>query len=166
MYLILYRLLILHDIYIGILICTFQAQTPRYVLLGHVGWDFTSFLRHLSSLWEWFCHSDLCFHSLPPSLSLSFSFSITLQENCESSEMASISSSNTNFALDLFRILSQANPTGNVFVSPLSISSALAMVYLGAQGDTAAQMAKVSTPVQLASLCSFCHVQCCEMLLV
>uniref|UniRef100_A0A3Q4IE05 Serpin family B member 1 n=1 Tax=Neolamprologus brichardi TaxID=32507 RepID=A0A3Q4IE05_NEOBR len=39
----------------------------------------------------------------------------------------------------------QANSAGNIFVSPLSISSALAMVYLGAKGDTAAQMAQVST---------------------
>uniref|UniRef100_A0A4W6FAM0 Serpin peptidase inhibitor, clade B (ovalbumin), member 1 n=1 Tax=Lates calcarifer TaxID=8187 RepID=A0A4W6FAM0_LATCA len=58
--------------------------------------------------------------------------------------MAAISSSNTNFALELFRTLSQANPSGNIFVSPLSISSALAMVYLGARGDTAAQMAQVN----------------------
>ncbi|XP_030582975.1 leukocyte elastase inhibitor-like [Archocentrus centrarchus] len=57
--------------------------------------------------------------------------------------MSSVSSSNTVFALELFRTLSQANPAGNIFVSPLSISSALAMVYLGAKGDTAAQMAKV-----------------------
>ncbi|XP_071342474.1 leukocyte elastase inhibitor-like [Trachinotus anak] len=56
--------------------------------------------------------------------------------------MAAISSSNTVFALDLFRTLSQANTAGNIFVSPLSISSALAMVYLGARGDTAAQMAQ------------------------
>ncbi|KAM7387741.1 hypothetical protein PAMP_023960 [Pampus punctatissimus] len=56
--------------------------------------------------------------------------------------MASISISNTCFALDLFRTLSQTNPSGNIFVSPLSISSALAMVYLGAKGDTAAQMAQ------------------------
>lgn len=59
--------------------------------------------------------------------------------------MAAISSSNTAFALDLLRTLSQENPTGNIFVSPLSISSALAMVYLGAKGDTASQMAQVST---------------------
>ncbi|XP_023284634.1 leukocyte elastase inhibitor-like [Seriola lalandi dorsalis] len=57
--------------------------------------------------------------------------------------MAAISSSNTVFALELLRTLSQADPTGNIFVSPLSISSALAMVYLGARGDTAAQMAQV-----------------------
>ncbi|XP_039457251.1 leukocyte elastase inhibitor-like [Oreochromis aureus] len=56
--------------------------------------------------------------------------------------MSTISSSNTAFALELFRTLSQTNPAGNIFVSPLSISSALAMVYLGAKGDTAAQMAQ------------------------
>ncbi|XP_029606482.1 leukocyte elastase inhibitor isoform X1 [Salmo trutta] len=60
----------------------------------------------------------------------------------QSSTMASLSSSNTAFALELYRTLGQTN-TGNVFISPFSISSALAMVYLGAKGDTAAQMAKV-----------------------
>ncbi|KAM6938312.1 leukocyte elastase inhibitor [Lycodopsis pacificus] len=64
------------------------------------------------------------------------------QEHRTTSVMAAISSSNTHFALELLRTLSQASPTGNIFVSPLSISSALAMVYLGAKGDTAAQMAK------------------------
>uniref|UniRef100_A0A3P9CJX0 Serpin family B member 1 n=1 Tax=Maylandia zebra TaxID=106582 RepID=A0A3P9CJX0_9CICH len=56
--------------------------------------------------------------------------------------MSAVSSSNTVFALELFRTLSQANSAGNIFISPLSISSALAMVYLGAKGDTAAQMAQ------------------------
>lgn len=56
--------------------------------------------------------------------------------------MSSLLSSNTVFALDLFRTLSRADPGRNVFISPLSISAAMAMVYLGAKGDTAAQMAK------------------------
>ncbi|KAM3619038.1 uncharacterized protein V6R79_002006 [Siganus canaliculatus] len=56
--------------------------------------------------------------------------------------MAAVSSSNTAFALELLRTLSKGNPTGNIFVSPLSISSALAMVYLGAKGETANQMAQ------------------------
>uniref|UniRef100_A0A8D3B6N2 Leukocyte elastase inhibitor n=2 Tax=Scophthalmus maximus TaxID=52904 RepID=A0A8D3B6N2_SCOMX len=64
------------------------------------------------------------------------------RKSVHSSAMAAISSSNTCFALELFRTLSQANPAGNVFVSPLSISSALAMVFLGARGDTAAQMSQ------------------------
>ncbi|XP_021177003.2 leukocyte elastase inhibitor isoform X2 [Fundulus heteroclitus] len=48
----------------------------------------------------------------------------------------------TDFALELFRTLSRPDPAKNIFVSPLSISSAMAMVYLGAKGDTATQMAK------------------------
>ncbi|MBN3313108.1 ILEU inhibitor, partial [Atractosteus spatula] len=56
--------------------------------------------------------------------------------------MASLSSANTQFCLDLFRKLNEVNPSGNVFISPLSISAALAMVYLGAKGQTATQMAK------------------------
>ncbi|KAJ8279904.1 hypothetical protein COCON_G00069700 [Conger conger] len=57
--------------------------------------------------------------------------------------MDSLSSANTTFALDLFRTLSETSASGNVFFSPLSISSALAMVYLGAKGNTADQLAKV-----------------------
>uniref|UniRef100_A0A8K9Y6C4 Serpin domain-containing protein n=1 Tax=Oncorhynchus mykiss TaxID=8022 RepID=A0A8K9Y6C4_ONCMY len=47
------------------------------------------------------------------------------------------------FALGLYRTLSENHADGNIFFSPLSISSALAMVYLGAKGDTAEQMAKL-----------------------
>ncbi|MEQ2182617.1 hypothetical protein GOODEAATRI_024191 [Goodea atripinnis] len=62
------------------------------------------------------------------------------KQNRTSSAMAVIG--NADFALELFHTLSRANPGGNIFVSPLSISSAMAMVYLGAKGDTATQMAK------------------------
>jgi serpin B len=44
------------------------------------------------------------------------------------------------FALDLYARV-RAEP-GNVFVSPYSVSTALAMTYLGARAETAAQMAK------------------------
>uniref|UniRef100_A0A3B4HCM2 Leukocyte elastase inhibitor-like n=1 Tax=Pundamilia nyererei TaxID=303518 RepID=A0A3B4HCM2_9CICH len=54
--------------------------------------------------------------------------------------MSAVSSSNTAFALELFRTLSQTNPAGNILVSPLSIGAALATVYEGAKGDTAAQI--------------------------
>lgn len=64
------------------------------------------------------------------------------QDNCRSAVMTTVSRSNTIFALELLRTLSKENPSGNIFVSPLSISSAMAMVYLGARGDTAAQMAQ------------------------
>jgi serine protease inhibitor len=46
---------------------------------------------------------------------------------------------NTAFALDLYAELKAAK--GNLFFSPYSISTALAMTYAGARGNTAAQMA-------------------------
>eukprot|EP00070_Physeter_catodon_P018121 XP_023977677.1 leukocyte elastase inhibitor-like [Physeter catodon] len=56
--------------------------------------------------------------------------------------MEQLSAANTRFALDLFRTLNESDPAGNIFISPFSISSALAMVFLGARGNTAAQMSK------------------------
>uniref|UniRef100_A0A674PNU2 Serpin B6 n=1 Tax=Takifugu rubripes TaxID=31033 RepID=A0A674PNU2_TAKRU len=50
---------------------------------------------------------------------------------------------NTSFSLALFRKLSDHDTTANIFYSPFSISSALAMVLLGARGNTAAQMSEV-----------------------
>ncbi|NP_001290717.1 leukocyte elastase inhibitor [Esox lucius] len=57
--------------------------------------------------------------------------------------MASVSLANTSFSLDLFKKITEKNKTGNVSYSPLSISSALAMVSLGARGNTATQMSEV-----------------------
>lgn len=51
---------------------------------------------------------------------------------------------NTIFALNFFKHLANASATQNLFFSPWSISSTMAMVYLGARGSTADQMAKVS----------------------
>jgi serpin B len=47
---------------------------------------------------------------------------------------------NSAFALDLYARLKSAD--GNLFFSPYSISTCLAMTYAGARGDTAAQMAR------------------------
>uniref|UniRef100_A0A8C0G2F0 Serpin family B member 1 n=1 Tax=Chelonoidis abingdonii TaxID=106734 RepID=A0A8C0G2F0_CHEAB len=57
--------------------------------------------------------------------------------------MEKLSNANTHFALDLFRKLNETNPTGNIFFSPVSISAALAMVLLGAKGNTETQLLKV-----------------------
>uniref|UniRef100_A0A8C2BWM6 Leukocyte elastase inhibitor n=1 Tax=Cyprinus carpio TaxID=7962 RepID=A0A8C2BWM6_CYPCA len=57
--------------------------------------------------------------------------------------MEGLSRANSAFALDLYRTLSASNAEGNMFFSPLSISAALSMVYLGARGDTAKEMEKV-----------------------
>lgn len=53
-----------------------------------------------------------------------------------------LSKANTTFALDLFKKFGDNDRTANVFYSPFSISSALAMVLLGAGGNTSTQMAE------------------------
>ncbi|XP_053253020.1 serpin B6-like [Podarcis raffonei] len=57
--------------------------------------------------------------------------------------MDRLTAANSAFALNLFKKLSQNDNIANMFFSPLSISSALTMVSLGAAGNTATQMAKV-----------------------
>ncbi|XP_034429048.1 leukocyte elastase inhibitor-like isoform X2 [Hippoglossus hippoglossus] len=54
-----------------------------------------------------------------------------------------LSKANTSFCLDLFKKLSDNDKAANVFYSPFSISSALAMVMLGARGNTHTQMSEV-----------------------
>jgi len=54
--------------------------------------------------------------------------------------LGSLTSGNNTFALDLYQRLQ--DQSGNIFFSPYSISSALAMTYAGAEGDTAAEMAE------------------------
>ena len=53
-----------------------------------------------------------------------------------------MSTANAKFALDLYKL--HTSPADqNVFLSPLSISVALAMTYLGARGQTKSQMREV-----------------------
>lgn len=49
---------------------------------------------------------------------------------------------NTAFAIDLYKSLGADSPNENLFFSPHSISTALAMTYAGARGTTADEMAK------------------------
>jgi serpin B len=57
-------------------------------------------------------------------------------------DVKALAQSNNEFAIDLYGRLS-AKETGNVFFSPYSISTALAMTYAGAEGQTEKQMAEV-----------------------
>ncbi|XP_075899200.1 leukocyte elastase inhibitor-like isoform X2 [Nelusetta ayraudi] len=56
---------------------------------------------------------------------------------------APLPEANTAFSQALLKKLSDQDNGANVFFSPFSISSALAMVMLGARGNTAAQMSEV-----------------------
>ncbi|NXL95609.1 SPB10 protein, partial [Alectura lathami] len=57
--------------------------------------------------------------------------------------MEQVSESVGRFTIDLFKKLNETNNDKNLFFSPWSISSALALTYLGAKGNTAIEMAKV-----------------------
>jgi serine protease inhibitor len=58
-------------------------------------------------------------------------------------EVTAVVKSNSDFALDLYNRLRAERAGKNLFFSPYSVSSALAMVAEGARGETAEQMGKV-----------------------
>ena len=55
-------------------------------------------------------------------------------------DVAAVAAGNTKFALKLYDQLNDEK--GNLFLSPYSISTALAMTYAGARGETETEMAK------------------------
>jgi serpin B len=59
--------------------------------------------------------------------------------NAPPQALAQLVAGNSAFAFDLYQNLRQTD--GNLFFSPYSVSSALAMTFAGARGDTEAQMA-------------------------
>uniref|UniRef100_A0A8B9Z140 Serpin family B member 1 n=1 Tax=Buteo japonicus TaxID=224669 RepID=A0A8B9Z140_9AVES len=71
--------------------------------------------------------------------------------------MENLRNANSRFALDLFGRFNETNPTGNVFFSPVSVSAALAMVLLGAKGNTKAQVLKVSKNIYIYKISLLCN---------
>ncbi len=63
------------------------------------------------------------------------------QAGADTESVAAIVKSNTRFGFELLRTLKPER--ANAFVSPFSVSTALAPLYAGARGDTARQFAKV-----------------------
>jgi serpin B len=78
-----------------------------------------------------------------------FGESIVGPSNCgqppspDAGVVTAVVQANTTMAVQLFGQLVGASNGANVFFSPYSISTAMAMVYQGAQGTTATQMAQV-----------------------
>uniref|UniRef100_A0A8C0WP84 Serpin B6 n=1 Tax=Castor canadensis TaxID=51338 RepID=A0A8C0WP84_CASCN len=65
--------------------------------------------------------------------------------------MDALSEANGTFALNLLKKLG-GNNLKNIFFSPLSVSSALAMVYMGAKGSTAAQIVQVPQTLSFSKI--------------
>jgi serpin B len=57
-------------------------------------------------------------------------------------EQQDLTNGNTRFAFDLYRQLARKGADGNLFFSPISISTALGMTYSGARGNTEKQMSQ------------------------
>ena len=57
--------------------------------------------------------------------------------------MDALCEANGTFAINLLKMLGEEDHLRNVFFSPLSLSSVLTMVLMGAKGNTAAQMSQV-----------------------
>jgi serpin B len=72
---------------------------------------------------------------------VALSFMIGSPPSARSNQLQSLVEGNTAFGLDLYGQLA-ATP-GNLFFSPYSISTCLAMLYTGARGNTEKQMAQV-----------------------
>ncbi|WP_458207893.1 serpin family protein [Haladaptatus sp. NG-SE-30] len=64
---------------------------------------------------------------------------VTGEPNVDDDRLAALAAGNAAFALDLYNHLA-TETGGNQFLSPYSISTALAMTYAGAQGGTETQM--------------------------
>uniref|UniRef100_A0A3Q2PRL5 Serpin B6 n=1 Tax=Fundulus heteroclitus TaxID=8078 RepID=A0A3Q2PRL5_FUNHE len=70
---------------------------------------------------------------------------------------SSLAKANTSFSLALLRKLSEDNKTANIFFSPFSISSALAMVMLGARGNTATQISELEKNLTYEKFMEWTH---------
>ncbi|MCB9263816.1 MAG: serpin family protein [Lewinellaceae bacterium] len=55
-------------------------------------------------------------------------------------EACAVSAANTEFGFNLFRELNEETPDDNIFISPLSVATALSMTVNGAEGQTRADM--------------------------
>jgi serpin B len=83
-------------------------------------------------------HGGKC---LKQTLLILLSFIALSMQMAAPAQVESLVASNTAFALNLYGQL--AANSGNLFFSPYSISTCLAMTYAGARGDTEQQMAQV-----------------------
>lgn len=65
----------------------------------------------------------------------------TVERDSKQDGAANLPEGNTRFAFELYHRISADSGDRNIFMSPLSISAALAMTYAGARGETESQMA-------------------------
>ena len=72
-----------------------------------------------------------------------------LSFDCENTDGCALVEANNQFGFNLFKALHDEKPEENIFISPLSISTALSMVLNGADGETKSQMQEVLNTANL-----------------
>jgi serine protease inhibitor len=82
--------------------------------------------------------------SKPDDIRLSLPDDIAREEPAanRSTDLKALVNANSKFAFDIFKQLNSVETGKNIFISPLSISTALAMLYQGAGSDTGNEIAK------------------------
>jgi serine protease inhibitor len=80
----------------------------------------------------------------PNDLNLSLSNNVSKEAPAVNppTEVTALVNANSQFAFDIFKQLNTVESGNNVFISPFSISTALAMLYQGARGETKEEIAK------------------------
>ncbi len=86
------------------------------------------------------CSSDSSTPQMPGEVAQS-DLQRNLEPDVSTGDAESLVAGNTEFAVDVYLALHEGNEGVNLFISPLSISTAIAMVYAGARGNTETQMA-------------------------
>nr|XP_008521595.1 PREDICTED: ovalbumin-like [Equus przewalskii] len=74
--------------------------------------------------------------------------------------MGSLSAANAQFCFDVFKEMSYDHTAENLFFSPLSLLSALAVVLFGARGDSASQMEQVLHLKELTRAANASNAKC------
>jgi serine protease inhibitor len=101
-------------------------------------------MKKAAFLFFWICYvtSSHCFGAIDPN------HAVSNTSAADSNNIKTTVAGNTDFALTLYGKLKDDQnataPKGNLFFSPYSISTALAMTYGGARGETQKQMADTS----------------------
>ncbi|MEN8905484.1 MAG: serpin family protein [Clostridiales bacterium] len=118
--------------------CCNLIQNNNIVTIAPVDWNYT--IQPGSTL-------NIGFTTNTPSdifsdIILSFD-SNNLNSNNSNSNIKSLSEANSKFAFEMFKQINSGESGNNVFYSPLSVSTALTMMYQGADGQTKTEMSDV-----------------------
>lgn len=110
-------------------LCLVLLGQAGMLLLGNRGWGM--------GMGEWKTEKLFSYHPFKVSFSANlFNFKFLKQDYRKPEINSKLIASNTKFSFQLFSQITKNQATQNIFISPASIATALAMTYNGANGQT------------------------------